>query len=78
MFRQRLQLPEGMESGWYKYIVFEPIEKSSGKVYDTLCHTIMKRPGVFQNSEWISKHHWCVPLYYNPIDSADVKGDQSS
>ena len=31
---KRLQLPDGMISGLYKYIVFEPIEKSTGKVYD--------------------------------------------
>jgi perosamine synthetase len=28
----RLQLPEGMTSGLYKYLVFEPIENSTGKV----------------------------------------------
>jgi len=63
---KRLLLPEGMISGLYKYIVFEPIEKSTGKVYDTLCHAIMKRDGSFPNAEWVSKNHWCVPLYYNP------------
>jgi hypothetical protein len=38
---QRIKFPDGMVSGYYKYIVFEPIEKSTGKVYDNLCHTIM-------------------------------------
>ncbi|MEA2281467.1 MAG: perosamine synthetase, partial [Solirubrobacteraceae bacterium] len=33
----RLQLPEGMTSGLYKYLVFNPIEKSTGKVYDEPC-----------------------------------------
>ena len=65
-FPHRVQLPDGMTSGWYKYIVFDPIERSSGKVYDTLCHTIMKSPGLFPNAEWIAQHHWCVPLYYHP------------
>lgn len=64
----RVQLPDGMVSGLYKYIVFDPIERSSGKVYDHLCHTIMKSPGSFPNSEWVSQHHWCVPLYYRPSD----------
>lgn len=65
-FTRRLQLPNGMVSGFYKYIVFEPIEKSTGKVYDTLCHSLMKTGESFPNSEWISTNHWCVPLYYNP------------
>jgi perosamine synthetase len=62
----RLKLPAGMVSGLYKYIVFDPIEKSTGKVYDQLCHTLMKRTGSFPNAEWVSQNHWCVPLYYNP------------
>lgn len=65
-FSKRVILPSGMISGLYKYIVFEPIEKSTGKVYDKLCHTIMKRDGSFPNSEWVAQNHWCVPLYYNP------------
>jgi len=65
-FSNRVQLPDGMISGLYKYIVFEPIENSTGKVYDKLCHWIMKQEGSFPNAEWIAKNHWCVPLYYNP------------
>ena len=65
-YRQRIKFPAGMVSGYYKYIVFEPIEKSTGKVYDTLCHTIMKHEGTFPNAEWAAQNHWCVPLYYNP------------
>ena len=37
----RLELPEGMTSGFYKYIVFSEIERSTGKVYDQPCHRIM-------------------------------------
>lgn len=62
----RLRLPEGMASGYYKYIVFEPVQPSTGKVYDRLCHSIMNRSGSFPNAEWIAAHHWCVPLYYHP------------
>ena len=68
-FEKRLRLPNGMVSGLYKYIVFEPIEKSTGKVYDTLCHGIMNREGSFPNAEWIARNHWCAPLYYNPAPS---------
>ncbi len=39
VYSSRLALPEGMTSGFYKYIVFEPIERSTGKVYDEpACH----------------------------------------
>ena len=65
-FQRRLRLPEGMVSGFYKYIVFEPIENSTGKVYDQLCHTLLGDKGRFPNAEWIARNHWCVPLYYHP------------
>jgi perosamine synthetase len=62
----RLRLPEGMTSGLYKYIVFDPIERSSGKVYDAPCHRIMRSGDDLPNSDWVADHHWCVPLYYRP------------
>ena len=37
----RVHLPDGMVSGFYKYIVFDPIERSTGKVYDEPCHRVM-------------------------------------
>lgn len=69
-FPHRVRLPEGMVSGCYKYIVFDPIERSTGKVYDTPCHVTMQRGGSFPNAEWIAQHHWCVPLYYDPNGEA--------
>ena len=65
-FASRIRFPEGMISGLYKYVVFEPIQKSTGKVYEELCHRTMGRAGEFPNAEWVSRNHWCVPLYYNP------------
>ena len=62
----RLQLPDGMVSGLYKYVVFDPIERSSGKVYDKPCHRIMGTGDDLPNSDWVATHHWCVPLYYRP------------
>jgi dTDP-4-amino-4,6-dideoxygalactose transaminase len=62
----RLELPEGMTSGYYKYIVFEPIEKSTGRVYEEPCHRIMGRDEKLPNTEWVAENHWCVPLYYRP------------
>jgi dTDP-4-amino-4,6-dideoxygalactose transaminase len=62
----RVELPSGMVSGLYKYIVFEPIERSTGKVYDQPCHRITESSVDLPNTDWIAEHHWCVPLYYQP------------
>jgi perosamine synthetase len=62
----RLELPDGMTSGLYKYIVFDPIERSTGKVYDVPCHRIMGYGDDLPNSDWVATNHWCVPLYYRP------------
>jgi dTDP-4-amino-4,6-dideoxygalactose transaminase len=64
--RGRLELPDGMVSGLYKYIVFDPIERSTGKVYDAPCHRIMGSAAELPNSDWVAANHWCVPLYYRP------------
>ena len=64
VYHNRVQLPEGMVSGYYKYIVFDPIEKSTGKVYDEPCHKIMKKNYDLPNTDWVADNHWCVPLYY--------------
>jgi perosamine synthetase len=65
-YAARLELPDGMTSGLYKYIVFEPIERSTGKVYDEPCHRIMGTGDELPNSDWVAVNHWCVPLYYAP------------
>jgi dTDP-4-amino-4,6-dideoxygalactose transaminase len=62
----RLALPDGMVSGLYKYIVFDPIERSTGRVYDQPCHRILGHPVDLPVSDWVAEHHWCVPLYYRP------------
>jgi perosamine synthetase len=53
-----------MTSGLYKYIVFAPIERSTGKVYDEPCHRLLGHDVVLPNSDWVAQNHWCVPLYY--------------
>ena len=63
-YPNRVKFPAGMISGYYKYIVFDPIEKSTGKVYDQPCHRIMGRDEALPVTDWAAKHHWCVPLYY--------------
>lgn len=63
-FQKKVKFPEGMISGYYKYIVFEPVESGTGKVYDQPCHRILNRTYDLPNSDWVSKNHWCVPIYY--------------
>ena len=63
-YEHRLRLPDGMTSGLYKYIVFEPIERSTGKVYDEPCHRVLGHDVALPNSDWVAQNHWCVPLYY--------------
>ncbi len=62
----RLRLPDGMTSGLYKVIVFEPIERSTGRVYDDPCHRLLGHPVDLPNTDWVATNHWCVPLYYRP------------
>jgi dTDP-4-amino-4,6-dideoxygalactose transaminase len=71
-YPSRLELPEGMTSGYYKYVVFSPIEKSTGKVYDQPCHRIMGHHVDMPNSDWVAHNHWCVPLYYAPVSEAPL------
>ncbi len=65
-FPARVELPDGMVSGLYKYIVFEPLERSSGKVYDAPCHRVLGQQVDLPNSDWVANNHWCAPLYYRP------------
>lgn len=64
-YLNRVKLPEGMISGYYKYIVFDEIQNSTGKVYDEPCHRIMKHDSNLPNTDWVVKNHWCVPIYYS-------------
>lgn len=66
VYPSRLRLPDGMTSGFYKVIVFEPIERSTGKVYDQPCHRLLGRRVDLPTSDWVAESHWCVPLYYRP------------
>jgi perosamine synthetase len=66
LYSSHLELPEGMVSGFYKYIVFQPLERSTGKVYDEPCHRLMGHQVELPNSDWVADNHWCVPLYYRP------------
>jgi perosamine synthetase len=71
----RLALPEGMTSGYYKYIVFAQIERSTGRVYEQPCHRIMGHSTELPNTDWVAENHWCVPLYYRPESREAVLGE---
>jgi len=66
LYPSRVQLPDGMVSGLYKYIVFDWLERSTGRVYDQPCHRIMGHQVDLPNTDWVARHHSCVPLYYRP------------
>lgn len=68
----RLELPDGMVSGLYKYIVFDPVEPSTGRVYAEPCHRILGTGDDLPGSDWIAEHHWCVPLYYRPEEGTST------
>lgn len=68
IYKQHLKLPSGMISGYYKYITFETIEKSTGKVYQDPCHKYLPRNYQLPNTDWIASNHWCVPIYYKGDD----------
>ena len=70
LYPSRLELPEGMVSGLYKYVVFDWLERSTGRVYDQPCHRILGHDVELPNSDWVARNHSCVPLYYRPRTGA--------
>jgi perosamine synthetase len=64
LYEDHVRLPNGMTSGLYKYIVFEAIERSTGRVYDQPCHRVLGHDVELPNTDWVAANHWCVPLYY--------------
>ncbi len=68
----RLELPAGMTSGLYKYIVFDWLERSTGRVYDEPCHRILGHDVELPNTDWVAQNHSCVPLYYRPNNGDDA------
>jgi perosamine synthetase len=65
-YPSRLTLPEGMVSGLYKYVVFDWLQRSTGRVYDEPCHRILGHQVELPNADWVAQNHSCVPLYYRP------------
>lgn len=67
IFENRVRFPDGMESGYYKYIVFDtPLKEETGQVFGSrdLGHRIDGVRAEVPNSEWVVEHHKCAPIYY--------------
>lgn len=67
IFDNRVIFPEGMVSGYYKYIVFDyPLKEQTGQVFgiNDLGYRIDNKKFTLENSEWVVEHHKCAPIYY--------------
>ena len=67
IFEKRVKLPDGMQSGYYKYIVFDTkLNQETGQVFGPrdLGHRIEGVEADVPNSEWITEHHKCAPIFY--------------
>src|ERR1700760_3750066 len=62
----RIELPDGMVSGLYKYIVFDWLERSTGRVYDEPCQRIIGFGDDLAHSDWGTPKPPCGTLYYRP------------
>lgn len=68
IFNERVHLPKGMTSGYYKYIVFDQtLAEETGKVFkcSDQCHEIEHVKVELPNCKWIGEHHSCLPIYVN-------------
>lgn len=73
IFDNRVRFPEGMISGYYKYIVFDTeLKQETGQVFGSgdLGHVIDGAGAKLPNSSWVAEHHKCVPIYYG-YENAD-------
>ena len=78
IFDNHVVLPEGMESGYYKYIVFDtPLKQETGQVFGSgdLGDVISGVDSDVPNSHWITEHHKCAPIYYG-YEHADASSDE--
>lgn len=68
LFERRVRFPDGMRSGYYKYVVFDPeqLKEESGLVFGPgdLGSAIDGASADVPNSVWVSKHHRCPPIWY--------------
>ena len=79
IFENRVMLPDGMVSGYYKYIVFgyDKLKQRTGQVFgiNDLGHKIEGKDICVPNAEWITSNHQCAPIYYG-WEMADKSTDE--
>ena len=78
IFDNRVKFPEGMESGYYKYIVFDtPLKQETGQVFGPgdLGPVIMGVDADIPNSHWAVNHHKCAPIYLG-YEAADKSANE--
>lgn len=79
IFQKHIQFPKGMESGYYKYIIFETpsLKEETGQVFgiNDLCSEIAGEKAFIPNSRWIAQNHKCVPIYYG-YENADKTAEE--
>lgn len=78
IFENTVKFPEGMESGYYKYIVFDtPLKQQTGQVFGPgdLGDVISGKDSDVPNSHWVTEHHKCAPIYLGWED-ADKSVDE--
>ncbi len=67
IFDNRVIFPKGMESGYYKYIVFDQnLTEETGKVFNAtdFGNEIEGTKLNLPNSYWVAGHHKCAPIYH--------------
>lgn len=68
IFKNRVVFPEGMISGYYKYIVFDcpELKLHTGQVFgkNDLGPVIENIKCEIPNSLWVSQNHHCPPIYF--------------
>lgn len=67
IFDKHVIMPDGMLSGYYKYIVFDQaLREETGKVFNAtdFGNEIEGMRLNLPNSYWVAEHHKCAPIYY--------------
>jgi len=67
IFENRVRLPQGMRSGYYKYIVFDQeLTEETGKVFarSDFGNEIEGVACDLPNSWWVAEHHRCAPIWH--------------
>ena len=74
IYPARVELPEGMVSGYYKYIVFEPLERSTGQGLRRALPPVMGRSVELPNSDWVADEPLVRPALLPARRGARARG----